>query len=164
MVIFIGFFLLQTSNSAIWFTGFVYQCRSVLENTKVTTSLSSFPPAISTCWLHKHNSYQSSRELSWTYQQWAGVITKFSQHLNDNSFITNIKFCNMIHRFCLPMPFRFRKHKGHDLDYDVKIMMSQQRLSRIVTSTFSRKHTNIDVSVFTFDLRMINMSSECEYD
>jgi hypothetical protein len=23
--------------------------------------------------------------LSWTYQQWAGVITKFSQHLNDNS-------------------------------------------------------------------------------
>ena len=24
-----------------------------------------------------------------------------------------------IHRFCLPMPFRFRKHKGHDLDYDV---------------------------------------------
>ena len=37
-----------------------------------------------------------------------------------------------IHRFCLPMPFRFRKHKGHD----VKIMTSQQRLSRIVTSTF----------------------------
>ena len=29
------FFLLQTSNSAIGFTGFVYQCRSVLENTKV---------------------------------------------------------------------------------------------------------------------------------
>jgi hypothetical protein len=47
--------------------------------------LSSFPPAISTCWLHKQNSYKSSRELSWTYQQWAGVITKFSQHLNDNS-------------------------------------------------------------------------------
>ena len=47
--------------------------------------LSSFPPAISTCWLHKQNSYQSSCELSWTYQQWAGVITKFSQHLNDNS-------------------------------------------------------------------------------
>ena len=41
-----------------------------------------------------------------------------------------------IHRFCLPMPFRFRKHKGHDLDYDVKIMTSQQRLSIIVTSTF----------------------------
>ena len=33
----------------------------------------------------KQNSYQSSRELSWTYQQWAGVITKLSQHLNDNS-------------------------------------------------------------------------------
>ena len=47
--------------------------------------LSSFPPAISTCWLHKQNSYQSSREMNWTYQQWAGVITKFSQHLNDNS-------------------------------------------------------------------------------
>ena len=47
--------------------------------------VSSFPPAISTCWLHKQNSYQSSRELSWTYQQWAGVITKFSQHLNDYS-------------------------------------------------------------------------------
>ena len=29
---------------------------------------------------------------------------------------------------------------------------------------FSRKNTNIDVSVFMFDLRMINMSSECEYD
>ena len=41
-----------------------------------------------------------------------------------------------IHRFCLPMPFRFRKHKDHVLAYDVKIMTSQQRLSRIVTSTF----------------------------
>ena len=29
---------------------------------------------------------------------------------------------------------------------------------------FSRENTNIDVSVFMFDLRMINMSSECEYD
>jgi hypothetical protein len=34
------------------------------------------------------------------------------------------------------LPLRFRKHKGHDLAYDVNIMMSQQRLSRIVTSTF----------------------------
>ena len=50
--------------------------------------------------------------------------------------IANIKVGNMIHRFCLPMPFRFRKHKGYDLAYDVKIMTSQQRLSRIVTSTF----------------------------
>ena len=24
-----------------------------------------------------------------------------------------------IHRFCLPMPFHFRKNKGHDLAYDV---------------------------------------------
>ena len=45
----------------------------------------SLPLYLSTCWFHKQNSYQSSRELSWTYQQWAGVITKFSQHLNDNS-------------------------------------------------------------------------------
>ena len=37
-------------------------------------------------------------------------------------FIANIKIGNMIHRFCLPMPFQFRKHKGHDLAYDIKIM------------------------------------------
>ena len=29
---------------------------------------------------------------------------------------------------------------------------------------FSCENTNIDVSVFMFDLRMINMSSECQYD
>ena len=29
---------------------------------------------------------------------------------------------------------------------------------------FFRENTNIDVSVFMFDLRMINKSSECEYD
>ena len=29
---------------------------------------------------------------------------------------------------------------------------------------FSREITNIDVSVFMLDLRMIHMSSECEYD
>ena len=29
---------------------------------------------------------------------------------------------------------------------------------------FSRENTNIDVSVFMVDLRLINMSSECEYD
>jgi hypothetical protein len=46
------------------------------------------------------------------------------------------KHQSAIHRFCLPMPFHFRKHKGHDLAYDVNIMTSQQRLSRIVTSTF----------------------------
>jgi hypothetical protein len=32
------------------------------------------------------------------------------------------------------------------------------------TGNFFRENTNIDVSVFMFDLRMINMSSECEYD
>jgi hypothetical protein len=43
------------------------------------------------------------------------------------------------------MPFRLRKHERHNLIYDVK---------------------NYDVSeeVFIVDLRMINMSSECEYD
>ena len=30
--------------------------------------------------------------------------------------------------------------------------------------TFSSENTNIDVSVFMFDLRMISTSSECEYD
>ena len=29
---------------------------------------------------------------------------------------------------------------------------------------YSRENTNIDASVFMVDLRMINMSSECEYD
>jgi hypothetical protein len=29
---------------------------------------------------------------------------------------------------------------------------------------FSGENTNIDVSAFMFDLRMIPMSSECEYD
>jgi hypothetical protein len=32
------------------------------------------------------------------------------------------------------------------------------------TGNFFRENTNIDVSVFMFDLRMINMSSECEYN
>jgi hypothetical protein len=49
--------------------------RKLMSSFQIT--LSSFPPAISTCWLHKQNSYQSSRELSRTYQQSAGVITKF---------------------------------------------------------------------------------------
>jgi hypothetical protein len=47
--------------------------------------LSSFPQAVSTCWFHNQNSYQNSRELSWTYPLWPWVITKLSQHLNDNS-------------------------------------------------------------------------------
>jgi hypothetical protein len=29
---------------------------------------------------------------------------------------------------------------------------------------FFRENTNIDISVFMFDLMMINMSSECEHD
>ena len=34
-------------------------------------------PAVSTCWLHKQSSYQSSRKLRRTYQQSAGIITLF---------------------------------------------------------------------------------------
>ena len=61
--------------------------------------LSSLLPAISTCWLYKQNSYQSSRELSMTYQQSAGVITKFLQHLNDNSCEDdNTTIVNNIHQ------------------------------------------------------------------
>jgi hypothetical protein len=85
------------------------------------------------------------------------------------------------------MTFRSRKHKGHDLPYDVKIMRSQQSYQELCqvhfcrtmfvdiadttvpnlnfeSCNFSRENTNRDVSVFMFDLRMINMSSECEYD
>ena len=39
IVIFIGFFLLQTSKSPIFIKGFVYQCHSGLENMNVTTFL-----------------------------------------------------------------------------------------------------------------------------
>jgi hypothetical protein len=45
------------------------------------------------------------------------------------------------------MPFRFRKHKGHDLAYNVKIMTSQQRLSRIVTSTFFCRTMFVDIAL-----------------
>jgi hypothetical protein len=55
----------------------------------------------------------------------------FNGDIHSVFLITNIKVGNRIHRFCFPMPFRFRKHKGHDLAYDVNIMTSQQRLSRI---------------------------------
>ena len=39
-----------------------------------------------------------------------------------------------------------------------------KRILNILNREFSRENTNIDVSGFMFDLRMINMSSECEYD
>ena len=41
----------------------------------------------------------------------------FNGDIHWGFFITNIK--STIHRFCLPMSFRFRKHKDHDLAYDV---------------------------------------------
>jgi hypothetical protein len=60
-----------------------------------------------------------------------------------------------IHRFCLPMTFRFRKHKGHDLTYDVKIMMW----------FFPRKYKYRCIRVYAwFKDDKLNMSSECEYD
>ena len=37
-------------------------------------------------------------------------------------------------------------------------------LGKRILNILNRENTNIDVSVFMFDLRMINMSSECEYD
>ena len=71
-------------------TNFIFWLDSLIFSVSINSHpdniyLSSFPPAISTCWLHKQNLYQSSHELSRTYQQSAGVITKFSQHLNKNS-------------------------------------------------------------------------------
>ena len=42
IVIFTGFYLLQTSKSTIGFTGFAYQCHYALEKTKVTTSLMTY--------------------------------------------------------------------------------------------------------------------------
>ena len=39
-----------------------------------------------------------------------------------------------------------------------------KRLEYFESCNFSRENTNIDVFVFMFDIRMINMSSECEYD
>jgi hypothetical protein len=43
-------------------------------------------------------------------------------------------------------------------------MLSGCELIDTENCNFSRENTNIDVFVFMFDLRMINMSSECEYD
>jgi hypothetical protein len=51
-------------------------------------------------------------------------------------FMFDLRMINMSSECEYEMPFRFRKHKGHDLAYDVKIMTSQQRLSSIVTTTF----------------------------
>ena len=62
-------------------------------------------------------------------------LLKFSFNGDIHCFFLLQTSKSEIHRFCLPMPFRVRKHKGHDLAYDVK-RGYQQRLSRIVTSTF----------------------------
>jgi hypothetical protein len=46
----------------------------------------------------------------------------------------------------------------------IKMFTLKTYFSYIESCDFSRENTNIDVSVFMFDLRMISMSSECEYD
>ena len=51
------------------------------------------------------------------------------------SRLLNFSFNGDIHWFFLLQTSKSAIHKGHDLAYDVKIMTSQQRLSRIVTST-----------------------------
>ena len=63
---------------------------------QLTTPTAQIDPPLKTTNLHgfsinnyhpslPQKSHKSSRELSRTYQQSAGVITKFTQHLNDNS-------------------------------------------------------------------------------
>jgi hypothetical protein len=116
---------------------------------------------------------------------WMWMNFSFNGDILFFCFITNIKVGNMIHRFCLPMTFRFRKHKGHDLAYDVKmydvsaepelikkwmvylqttyeLCFGETYFEYFESCDFSRENTNIDldVYVFMFDLRMINMSSE----
>jgi hypothetical protein len=66
-----------------------------------------------------------------------------------------------IHRFCLPMPFRFRKHKGHELAYDVKIMTSKQRLSarqnmKFVTRSLRSLATKLHILARQADVFGIN--------
>jgi hypothetical protein len=39
-----------------------------------------------------------------------------------------------------------------------------KRILNFESCDFPRENINIDVSMFMFDLMMINMSSECEYD
>jgi hypothetical protein len=50
------------------------------------------------------------------------------------------------------------------LQTNYELCFGEAYFEYIESCDFSRENTNIDVSVFMFDLRMINMSSECEYD
>jgi hypothetical protein len=45
-----------------------------------------------------------------------------------------------------------------------ELSFGEAYLEYLESCDFSRENTNIDISVFMFDLRMINMSSECEYE
>ena len=61
-------------------------------------------------------------------------------------------------------PLKEPKH----LNKHVKLLMNysfgEASFEYFESCNFSRENTNIDVFVFMFDLMMINMSSECEYD
>jgi len=39
-------------------------------------------------------------------------------------------------RFCLPIPFQFRKHKGHALEYDVKNVVPAEVIKNYVKYIF----------------------------
>ena len=46
----------------------------------------------------------------------------------------------------------------------MKYVLVEASFEYFESCDFSSENTNIDVSMFMLDLRMINMSSECEYD
>ena len=50
------------------------------------------------------------------------------------------------------------------LQTNYELCFGEAYFEYIESCDFSRENTNIDVSVFMFDLRMLSMSSECEYD
>jgi hypothetical protein len=56
------------------------------------------------------------------------------------------------------------KINGIFANYLWSTVLGKRLLNILNHVIFSSENTNIDVSVFMFDLRMINMSSECEYD
>jgi hypothetical protein len=51
-----------------------------------------------------------------------------------------------------------------DLQTTYELCFGEAYFKYFESCDFSRENANIDVFVFMFDLRMINMSSECEYD
>ena len=51
-----------------------------------------------------------------------------------------------------------------DLQTTYELCFGEAYFKYFESCDFSRENANIDVFVFMFVLRMINMSSECEYD